>query len=139
MMADFLCGLAAGLLALELRFDATGSHPVSYLILSLGLPLIWLAFLALAGGYDKRFVGVGSDEFRRVLNAGVTLTAAVAILSYASKSEIARGYVVIALPCLTGFDLAARYLLRKRLWSSLGQLRPSARRRIGVLRFDMVL
>ena len=115
MMADFLCGLAAGLLALELRFDATGSHPVSYLILSLGLPLIWLAFLALAGGYDKRFVGVGSDEFRRVLNAGVTLTAAVAILSYASKSEIARGYVVIALPCLTGFDLGARYLLRKRL------------------------
>ena len=85
MMADFLCGLAAGLLALELRFDATGSHPVSYLILSLGLPLIWLAFLALAGGYDKRFVGVGSDEFRRVLNAGVTLTAAVAILSYASR------------------------------------------------------
>jgi len=69
MMADFLCGLAAGLLALELRFDATGSHPVSYLILSLGLPLIWLAFLALAGGYDKRFVGVGSDEFRRVLSA----------------------------------------------------------------------
>jgi exopolysaccharide biosynthesis polyprenyl glycosylphosphotransferase len=115
MMADFLCGLAAGLLALELRFDATGSHPVSYLILSLGLPLIWIAFLALAGGYDKRFVGVGSDEFRRVLNAGVTLTAAVAILSYASKSEIARGYVVIALPCLTGFDLGARYLLRKRL------------------------
>ena len=115
MMADFLCALAAGLLALELRFDATGSHPVSYLILSLGLPLIWLAFLALAGGYDKRFVGVGSDEFRRVLNAGVTLTAAVAILSYASKSEIARGYVVIALPCLTGFDLGARYLLRKRL------------------------
>ena len=50
-----------------------------------------------------------------MLNAGVTLTAAVAILSYAKQSEIARGYVVIALPCLTGFDLGARYLLRKRL------------------------
>ncbi|MEP7023697.1 MAG: sugar transferase, partial [Actinomycetota bacterium] len=113
--ADVLCGLGAGLLALELRFDGGGSPPLAYLILSLSLPFIWLAFVALAGGYDTRFIGVGSDEFRRVLNAGVTLTAAVAILSYASKSEIARGYVVIALPCLTSFDLAARFVLRKRL------------------------
>ena len=56
--------------------------------------------LGLWGAYETRLIGVGSDEFRRVLNAGITLTAAVAILSYASKSEIARGYVVIALPCL---------------------------------------
>jgi exopolysaccharide biosynthesis polyprenyl glycosylphosphotransferase len=113
--ADVLCGLVAGVLALELRFDDAGGPPLAYLILSIGLPLIWLVFVGLAGGYDTRFIGVGSDEFRRVLNAGVTLTAAVAILSYASKSEIARGYVVIALPCLTIFDLTARFLLRKRL------------------------
>jgi exopolysaccharide biosynthesis polyprenyl glycosylphosphotransferase len=113
--ADVLCGLGAGLLALQLRFDQTSGPPLPYLVLSIGLPLIWLAFVGLAGGYDSRFIGVGPDEFRRVLNAGVSLTAAVAILSYATKSEIARGYVVIALPCLTVFDLTARFLLRKRL------------------------
>jgi exopolysaccharide biosynthesis polyprenyl glycosylphosphotransferase len=113
--ADGLCAVAAGLLALRLRFDGGGTPPSRYLALSLSLPVIWLCIVALAGGYDSRFIGVGTDEFRRVLNAGLTLTAAVAILSYASKTDIARGYVVVALPCLTVFDLAARFVLRKRL------------------------
>jgi exopolysaccharide biosynthesis polyprenyl glycosylphosphotransferase len=112
---DALCALAGGLLALRLRFAAGEDPPGSYLLLSLSLPLIWLCIVTLAGGYDSRFIGVGADEFRRMLNAGVTLTAVIAILSYATKTEIARGYVVIALPCLTVFDLLARFGLRKRL------------------------
>ncbi len=115
VVADGLCALAGGLLALKLRFDGGAAPPSLYLALSLTLPVIWLCIVTLAGGYDSRFIGVGTDEFRRVLNAGVTLTAAVAILSYATKTEIARGYVVIALPCLTAFDLLARFALRKRL------------------------
>ena len=31
------------------------------------------------------------------------------------KTEVARGYVVVALPCMTLFDLACRYWLRRRL------------------------
>jgi len=104
---DGLCALAGGLLALKVRFEAAAEPPSRYLALSLSLPLIWLCMVRLAGGYDSRFIGVGTDEFRRVLNAGVTLTAAVAIVSYATKTDIARGYVVIALPCLTVFDLMA--------------------------------
>jgi len=115
VVADGLCALAGGLLALKLRFSGGAEPPGLYLALSLTLPLIWLCIVTLAGGYDSRFIGVGTDEFRRVLNAGVTLTAAVAILSYATKTDIARGYVVIALPCLTVFDLLARFALRKRL------------------------
>ena len=112
---DGVCALAGGLLAFRVRFDDHGHAPAAYLGLSLSLPLIWLGCVALAGGYDSRFVGVGSDEFRRVVNAGVGLTAAVAILAYATKTDIARGYVVIALPCATIVDLFARYALRKRL------------------------
>ena len=62
--------------------------------------MLWVASVALAGGYDPRFIGVGSDEFRRVINAAVSLTAMVAIASYAVKFDLARGYVVIALPCV---------------------------------------
>ena len=69
----------------------------------------------MAGAYDIRFIGTGSDEFRRVLNAGVSLTAAVAIFSYAVNLQLSRGYVVIALPCITMFDLFARYWMRKQL------------------------
>jgi exopolysaccharide biosynthesis polyprenyl glycosylphosphotransferase len=112
---DCGCALAAGLLAFEVRFDGHGHAAAAYLALSLSLPLLWLASVALAGGYDSRFIGVGSDEFRKVVNAGVCLTAAVAVLAYATKTDIARGYVVIALPCATLFDLLGRYAHRKRL------------------------
>jgi exopolysaccharide biosynthesis polyprenyl glycosylphosphotransferase len=113
--ADFLCGLAAGLLAFQVRFSSVHYGTVLYLVLSLLLPLSWVIAVRLAGGYDSRFIGVGTDEFRRVLNAGICLTAGVAIISYATKTELARGYVVIALPSLTVLDLAARFTLRKRL------------------------
>ncbi|HUZ55961.1 MAG TPA: sugar transferase [Streptosporangiaceae bacterium] len=112
---DGICGLAAGLLAYRVRFDGAAGHPVAYLLASLALPCAWLATVALAGGYDSRFIGVGPDEFRKVLHAGVFLTAAVAIFSYAIKADLARGYVVIALPSVTLFDLIARYALRKHL------------------------
>ena len=39
----------------------------------------------------------------------------VAIASYAVKFELARGYILIALPCATVFDLVVRHRLRKRL------------------------
>jgi exopolysaccharide biosynthesis polyprenyl glycosylphosphotransferase len=113
--ADTVCALAAGLLAFQVRFGSASYGSWAYLRLSLALPVIWLATVALAGGYDSRFIGVGSDEFRRVLNAGVCLTACVAIVAYATKIGLARGYVVVALPSATALDLLARWYLRQRL------------------------
>ena len=113
--ADGLCGLAAGVLAYLVRFSSMTHRPAVYLAASLIMPIGWMLVVLLAGGYDSRFIGVGSDEFRKIFNAGVFLTATVAIASYVTKADIARGYVVIALPSVTFFDLAARYALRKRL------------------------
>ena len=112
--ADAICGLAAGVLAFEIRFDP-GRGAIFYVMLSLVLPVLWLIAVGLAGGYDSRFIGVGPDEFRRVLNAGVFLTAAVAVIAYAAHADLSRGYVVVALPSLTALDLLARFTLRKRL------------------------
>ncbi|SFN91933.1 Undecaprenyl-phosphate galactose phosphotransferase, WbaP/exopolysaccharide biosynthesis polyprenyl glycosylphosphotransferase [Actinomadura madurae] len=60
-------------------------------------------------------MGVGYEEFHRVLRAGFILTATVAIVAYATKTEVARGYVVMALPLGTFLALVARYRLRKWL------------------------
>jgi exopolysaccharide biosynthesis polyprenyl glycosylphosphotransferase len=114
VVADGCCALAAALLAFQIRFGEVG-WAGAYLLLSLVLPLLWWLSVWLAGGYDSRFIGVGSDEFRRVLNAGVCLTAAVAIIAYAAKADLARGYVVVALPVLTVLNLFVRFRLRKRL------------------------
>src|SRR5260370_20734026 len=115
VVVDCCCALAAGLLASRIRFDGTVGALGLYLLLSLSLPVFWLSSVALARGDDARFVGSGSDELPRVLNATVSLTSGVAIFSYAAKLYIARGYVVFALPCATAFDLIARYVLRRRL------------------------
>ena len=114
--ADALCACVAAALALFVRFDAHHPRvPLEYIGLSAAMPLLWVLSVAIARGYDARFIGTGSDEFRKVLNAGVSLTAAVAIVAYLSKEDVARGYVVVALPCATALDLLVRYKLRKRL------------------------
>ncbi len=112
-IADLGCAVVGVFVAAQIRFGSDVTE--TYLALSLTLPLLWVAALWLAGGYDVRFIGTGSDEFRKVLAAGVSLTATVAIFSYAVNIELSRAYVVIALPSVTVFDLAARYGIRKRL------------------------
>ena len=98
-IADGTCALLAGLLAYQVRFENVTARSAGYLLMSLGLPVAWLATVALAGGYDSRFIGVGTDEFRKICSAGAFLTATVAIVAYGSKTDLARGYVVIATRC----------------------------------------
>lgn len=114
-LADGACALAAGLIALEVRFAGWPTRPREYLLFTALMPVSWVVSIALAGGYDARFVGLGPDEFRKVLNVGASLTAAVAVISFVTKSDIARGYIVVALPCATALDLLARCGLRKAL------------------------
>jgi exopolysaccharide biosynthesis polyprenyl glycosylphosphotransferase len=115
VVADGACALLAGTLASQVRFAGEPQMPVSYLALTSVLPLLWCLSVKLAGGYDPRFIGLGSDEFRRLLSAAVSLTAAVAIASYAAKLNLARGYIAVALPTVATLDLTVRYLLRKHL------------------------
>ncbi len=112
-VADLGCATVGVFVAAQLRFGSEVTR--TYLTLGLALPVFWVVALWLAGGYDTRFIGTGSDEFRKVLNAGVSLTAAIAIFSYAINLELSRGFLVIALPTVTALDLAARYTIRKRL------------------------
>lgn len=71
------------------------------------LAAIWIALDVRFGGR-----GVGSDELRRVLNAGIFLTASVALVAYATKTDVARVYFVMSLSCLTIFCLFTRFRLR---------------------------
>jgi lipopolysaccharide/colanic/teichoic acid biosynthesis glycosyltransferase len=120
-LADWTCALAAAVVAARIRFGGQAYLPVIYLSLTCGLPVAWSMSVLLAGGYDTRFIGLGSDEYRRVLSAAVSLTAGVAVISYAAKLNLAREYVAIALPSATVMNLIARYLLRKRLHRQRGQ------------------
>ncbi|MFC4050275.1 sugar transferase [Actinomadura syzygii] len=113
---DFLSMLAAGVIAFVLRFPGVPTDlNAPYVALTVALPIVWVPTLMLCRAYQPRYVGVGYEEFHRVLRAGFILTATVAIVAYATKTEVARGYVVMALPLGTVLALLARYRLRKWL------------------------
>ena len=84
-----------------------------YMAFSAGLPVLWLAAMAAARAYEARFLSVGFEEFHRVLAASIAVIAAVATVSWATKEQIARGYVLVALPIATALTLLGRYLVRK--------------------------
>jgi exopolysaccharide biosynthesis polyprenyl glycosylphosphotransferase len=117
-LADLGCAIVGVFAAAQLRFGNQITGP--YIALSVALPMLWLVALWLSGGYDVRFIGTGSDEFRKVLNAGIGLTAALALFSYAVNIELSRSYVLIALPTTTVIGLVSRYTIRKRLHKQRG-------------------
>jgi exopolysaccharide biosynthesis polyprenyl glycosylphosphotransferase len=113
---DFLAMLVAGAIAFVLRFSfVPDGYTVPYAGLAAALPLLWVATLSVGRAYESRFIGVGWEEFHRVLRSGFAMIAIVATAAYATKTEIARGYVVIALPLGTLLTWVLRYRLRKRL------------------------
>lgn len=113
VVIDGVCAAVGVSLALTIRFGSDFTR--EYAIFSLILPVLWLSAVSLAGGYDGRYIGVGSEEFRKILNAGVSLTAGLAIMSYVVNTELSRTYLVISMPVITMTDLVARYCLRKWL------------------------
>ncbi|GLX98804.1 sugar transferase [Herbidospora sp. NBRC 101105] len=115
VVSDILCALLAGGVAVVVRFGEVTPYVEPYALSSAALPFLWVVVVGLSRAYEPRFAGVGSEEFRRVARAGVMLTAAVAVVAYATKIDVARGYVIIALPLMTVLTLLARYALRRRL------------------------
>jgi exopolysaccharide biosynthesis polyprenyl glycosylphosphotransferase len=116
-VVDIMVALLASSTAYIVRFGfqfAAAAEP--YLLLSVAFPLVWVGFLFLGHAYEERFLFVGNDEYRKVINAGVALIATVAFLSYSADLEVARGYVVLVIPLVMALDLTARFLLRQRLF-----------------------
>ncbi|MFI5906564.1 sugar transferase [Dactylosporangium sp. NPDC051541] len=116
LVLDFVIGLAAGAVAFEARFsnDVT-LYNSRYVLMSLLLPIAFTASLAANRAYEKRHLFVGTDEYQRVLRAGLALTAATVFVAYASEIRIARAWFFVALPLITFGCLLARFLLRKLL------------------------
>ncbi|WP_406319869.1 sugar transferase [Streptosporangium sp. NBC_01639] len=115
VVADIGSAALAGFLALSVRFGEITPYVAPYVMVSAALPLLWVCAVALNRAYEPRLFGLGPEEFQRILQCGFTLTAAAAIGAYVTKTDVARGYVVLAIPLSTALTLLARYGLRCRL------------------------
>ena len=115
-----LCGLVAQLV----RFDSfvagapqTDASTVPYLLIVILFGPTWVAALALGGVFDKRRLGAGSEEYRRIFNAALRLAAAVAVVALVFKIDLARGFLAIAFALATVSTVVVHYFARQWLFA----------------------
>ncbi|MBB2890135.1 sugar transferase [Flexivirga oryzae] len=120
VISDAMCALMCGAVAVVVSGAAPLHHqfPVPYLVILLLSPFAWVAMVAACHGYERRFLGVGAEEYRALVSAAVRLLALSAFVSYAlytGRPYLSRFFVLVYFPALLGAALLARYVLRKRL------------------------
>lgn len=91
------------------------STQFGYWTVSAGLAVAWVLMLHLHSSYDGRFSGHGVQEYRQVFHASLWLFSTLAIVAYAIKLDVARGYVMLAFPLGTLLLLLSRYAARRWL------------------------
>jgi exopolysaccharide biosynthesis polyprenyl glycosylphosphotransferase len=115
LVGDFTASLVGGVLAIGLRF---GSDPhLGYVALAALIPFGWTLAVFAQRGYERRFLGTGPEEYRRVADAGLILFAALATGAYAFQGQLSRSVVFVAVPLTVLFSFVVRNRLRHRVWS----------------------
>ena len=121
VVADVVCALVSAVVGWGVRFGPAALDPghVPFWLVAV-LPLAWVTAMLVARSYEQRFLWVGAEEFRRVFFAAMLMLAGVGTVSWALKLDLARGFVVVALPLATVSTLLVRYLLRARVHRARG-------------------
>src|SRR2546421_1153385 len=81
------------------------------------LPLAWLVVLWGNGAYDRRYLGIGTDEFKRVMRTTVTLTATLSLLAFLTQKagQLSRLSVLFSMLGGLFFIAVFRYGARRGL------------------------
>jgi exopolysaccharide biosynthesis polyprenyl glycosylphosphotransferase len=105
--------LAAGLAIVPTALaHSGGSRAGEFSPAWFAMPLLWVTIVASHRTYERRFVGVGTDEFVRILRAGLTLLAVIAIAAYVVGTDPTPGDLMVAVPTTVALDLLGRCALR---------------------------
>ncbi len=119
IVADILVVCAATSVGYLARFglpDDVDEAFAPYRALGLGLVVLWLAALFARGCYDERHIGVGPEEFSRLVSATILLFALVAGVSYFLDSDVSRIYVFVSLPLGLALLIVERWVVRRFLY-----------------------
>jgi exopolysaccharide biosynthesis polyprenyl glycosylphosphotransferase len=114
---DLLCATVAALLGYLVWSavdDPLDPDPALWSVLL--LPVVWLPTMTVARTYERRFLWIGVEEYRRVLAATVVLLAVVGTLCWAFELRVAKGFVVLALPLVGVLTLLVRFAHRHWLY-----------------------
>ena len=100
-------------------FDPTQANLANTLgVAGPSLVLAWVAALVAAGAYQQSIFAVGTDEYRRVINASLATAGVAGIGCYLIKFDLSRGFFLlffcVGIPSL----VLGRYSLRRALHSA---------------------
>lgn len=122
LVASDTCALvAAGLVGVLARYGLANPRVGSsvlqlpYLLLSVILTPCWVLVLALSGVYGTRAVGVGTDEYRRLVEGSVRFVAGLAVVAYIVHLDLSRLFVAIVAPMGLLGVLGGHWVLRSWL------------------------
>lgn len=119
IVLDLLSAMLASWLAVTFIEKANsgfqGREEIFYLVAFLGVPLGWVIILWGNGSYDRRYLGLGSEEFKRVVRGFVTVVAGVSLLSFATKTQLSRVTIAYVTTASLIFILFCRYSARQVL------------------------
>ncbi|MFG1927478.1 sugar transferase [Cryptosporangium sp. NPDC048952] len=118
LLLDFLSCSAAGWFVIN-SYEQAGSgffdrDVLNWTALAI-LPASWVLALWVHGAYESRYLGLGPDEFKRVVKAIITLTAIVCFLAFTQKADLSRLSVGTVLPLTAVVTLFVRFVTRKVL------------------------
>jgi exopolysaccharide biosynthesis polyprenyl glycosylphosphotransferase len=91
------------------------TREVFELVAYVGMPAGWLIALWGHGAYDRRYLGLGSEEYKRVFRASITAAATVSFLAFAFKVNLSRLSVGTALVGALVYVVIGRVLARRVL------------------------
>jgi exopolysaccharide biosynthesis polyprenyl glycosylphosphotransferase len=89
--------------------------PLDYYGFSVLLIAAWVATLTIYATRDRRVVGIGSMEYKRIFDASLRLFGLVAITAVLIQLNLARGYIVTAFPAGVVLLIASRWAWRRWL------------------------
>jgi len=119
-LSDLIAIVAAVGFAQWFRFGSVpsgGALPllrnITYLEVSAAIAFGWMVALTINGARSTRAIGSGVEEYRRVWWATISVFGTVAIISMLFKLELARGYLMVALPLGVLGLLASRWVARR--------------------------
>jgi exopolysaccharide biosynthesis polyprenyl glycosylphosphotransferase len=108
MIADAIVGLLAAWAALAAVQPQPG-HLAAALVIVL-VPLGWVGVTMLARGYEPRFLGEGSDDYRRTLDIGLKLMALMGVAALITQAELGRTLTLVAFPTLIIGTMLVRFV-----------------------------
>src|SRR4051812_15000310 len=114
---DLVAGLVAATGTVLLRYDGNPAllRGVDYRWLAVVTGLAWVAVVAASGGYDRRVIGLGSEEFRRVGNAAVRILALLVLAGFVFKADVSRTVVIVSVVSMCLLTLLLRWVARRVL------------------------